>query len=52
MYDSPRAMSKLLKEAKRLKKVLIANTEHVAQVLYSPTPSHGCLFVSPGGESN
>ena len=29
-----------------MKKVLSANTEHVAQVLYSPTPTHiaACLF--------
>ena len=33
MYDSPRAMAKLLKEAKRLKKVLSANTDHISQVV-------------------
>lgn len=32
MFDSPRAMGKLLKEAKRVKQVLSANTEHFAQV--------------------
>ena len=32
VYDSPRAMAKLLKEAKRVKQVLSANTEHYAQV--------------------
>ena len=32
VYDSPRAMAKLLKEAKRVKRVLSANTDHVAQV--------------------
>lgn len=32
MYDSPRAMAKLLKEAKRVKQVLSANTDHIAQV--------------------
>lgn len=32
VYDSPRAMAKLLKEAKRLKQVLSANTDHYAQV--------------------
>ena len=32
VYDSPRAMAKLLKEAKRLKQVLSANTDHFAQV--------------------
>ncbi|XP_070548529.1 hypoxia up-regulated protein 1-like isoform X2 [Ptychodera flava] len=30
--DSPRAMAKLLKEAKRVKKVLSANTDHMAQI--------------------
>jgi hypoxia up-regulated 1 len=30
--DNPRAMAKLLKEAERVKKVLSANTEHMAQV--------------------
>ena len=32
VYDSPRAMAKLLKEAERVKKVLSANTDHYAQV--------------------
>ena len=32
VFDSPRAMGKLLKEAKRVKQVLSANTEHFAQV--------------------
>ncbi|XP_006821428.1 hypoxia up-regulated protein 1-like [Saccoglossus kowalevskii] len=32
VYESPRAMAKLLKEAKRIKKVLSANTEHMAQI--------------------
>lgn len=32
MFDSPRAMAKLLKEAKRVKQVLSANTDHFAQV--------------------
>ena len=32
VYDSPRAMAKLLKEAERVKKVLSANTDHFAQV--------------------
>ena len=32
MYDSPRAMAKLLKEAQRVKQVLSANTDHQAQV--------------------
>lgn len=35
MYDSPRAMAKLLKEAKRVKQVLSANTDHYAQVQYT-----------------
>ncbi|XP_033106267.1 hypoxia up-regulated protein 1-like [Anneissia japonica] len=30
--DSPRAMAKLLKEAKRLKKVLSANVDHLSQI--------------------
>ncbi|KAK7068456.1 Hypoxia up-regulated protein 1 [Halocaridina rubra] len=32
VYDSPRAMAKLLKEAGRLKKVLSANTDHLSQI--------------------
>lgn len=32
VYESPRAMAKLLKEAKRVKQVLSANTDHMAQV--------------------
>ncbi len=32
VYDSPRAMAKLLKEAKRVKQVLSANIDHRAQV--------------------
>ncbi|KAF2362863.1 Heat shock protein 70 family [Trinorchestia longiramus] len=32
VFDNPRAMSKLTKEAGRLKQVLSANTEHVSQV--------------------
>lgn len=32
VYDSPRAMAKLFKEAGRLKKVLSANTEHLSQI--------------------
>ena len=32
LYTNYRAMAKLLKEAKRVKKVLSANVEHVAQV--------------------
>lgn len=32
VYDSPRAMAKLLKEAKRVKKVLSANADHYSQV--------------------
>lgn len=32
VFESPRAMAKLFKEAGRLKNVLSANTEHVAQV--------------------
>ena len=32
MFDSPRAMAKLLKEAKRVKQVLSANIDHFAQV--------------------
>ena len=32
VYDSPRAMAKLLKEAQRVKQVLSANSEHFAQV--------------------
>ncbi len=32
VYDSPRAMAKLLKEAKRVKQVLSANNDHRAQV--------------------
>ena len=32
VFDSPRAMGKLLKEAKRVKQVLSANTDHFAQV--------------------
>lgn len=32
VYESPRAMAKLLKEAKRVKQVLSANTDHFAQV--------------------
>ena len=32
VFDSPRAMAKLLKEAKRVKQVLSANTDHRAQV--------------------
>ena len=32
VYDSPRAMAKLLKEAQRVKQVLSANTDHQAQV--------------------
>lgn len=32
VYDSPRAMAKLLKEAGRMAKVLSANTEHLSQV--------------------
>ena len=32
VYESPRAMAKLLKEAKRVKQVLSANTDHYAQV--------------------
>ena len=32
VYDSPRAMAKLLKEAERVKKVLSANNDHFAQV--------------------
>ena len=32
VYESPRAMAKLLKEAKRVKQVLSANTDHSAQV--------------------
>lgn len=32
VYDSPRAMAKLLKEAKRVKQVLSANTDHMAQI--------------------
>ena len=41
VYDSPRAMAKLLKEAKRVKQVLSANTDHFAQVgiLSTPVPS-------------
>ena len=31
--ESPRAMAKLLKEARRLKKVLSANVDHLAQVV-------------------
>ena len=34
VYDSPRAMAKLLKEAQRVKLVLSANTDHFAQVNY------------------
>ena len=34
VYDSPRAMAKLLKEAQRVKQVLSANTDHFAQVNY------------------
>jgi len=33
VYDSPRAMAKLLKEAQRVKQVLSANTDHQAQVI-------------------
>ncbi|XP_071842320.1 hypoxia up-regulated protein 1-like isoform X2 [Apostichopus japonicus] len=32
VYDSPRAMAKLLKEAKRVKQVLSANSDHTAQI--------------------
>ena len=32
VFDSPRAMGKLLKEAKRVKQVLSANIDHYAQV--------------------
>ncbi|XP_065906484.1 hypoxia up-regulated protein 1-like isoform X2 [Dysidea avara] len=32
VYDSPRAMAKLLKEAQRVKQVLSANTDHQAQI--------------------
>ena len=32
VYSNNRAMAKLLKESERLKKVLSANTEHMAQV--------------------
>ena len=32
VYESPRAMAKLLKEAKRVKQVLSANIDHFAQV--------------------
>ena len=32
VYDSPRSMAKLLKEAKRVKKVLSANADHYSQV--------------------
>lgn len=33
LYSNRRAMAKLLKEAKRVKKVLSANVEHSAQVI-------------------
>ena len=32
VFESPRAMAKLVKEAKRVKQVLSANTDHHAQV--------------------
>lgn len=32
VYDSPRSMAKIMKEAGRLKKVLSANTEHLSQI--------------------
>ena len=49
VWESPRAMSKLLKEAKRVKQVLSANTGHYAQV-YTCTVTkilyaHTCIFV-------
>lgn len=34
IFKNSRAMAKLLKEAGRIKKVLSANTEHVAQVVW------------------
>lgn len=37
VFDNPRSMAKLLKEAERVKKILSANTEVYAQV---------CLFTS------
>ena len=32
VFESPRAMAKLLKEAQRIKQVLSANSDHYAQV--------------------
>ena len=32
VFDSPRSMAKIMKEAGRLKKVLSANSDHVSQV--------------------
>ena len=32
VFNSPRAMAKIMKEAGRLKKVLSANSDHVSQV--------------------
>ena len=42
VFDSPRAMAKLLKEAKRVKQVLSANTEHFAQVHKCSTTTNVC----------
>lgn len=39
VYQSPRAMAKLLKEAERVKKILSANAETVAQVPVKPWPT-------------
>ena len=41
---SPRSMAKLLKEAKRVKMVLSANTDHVE--LYTVTLSYNTLYVN------
>lgn len=35
VFESPRALAKLMKEAGRLKKVLSANSEHLSQVRVS-----------------
>lgn len=45
MYDSPRAMAKLLKEAQRVKQVLSANTDHQAQVNNSYYSTVYCMIV-------
>lgn len=44
---NPRAMAKLLKEANRLKTVLSANADHMAQVW--PSPGGSCIFWAESG---